>query len=44
MYKVKVAVLYENGEQDARWNYGFVDWDGNGSKELDEILSEYGKS
>jgi len=44
MYKVKVAVLYMDGELDCRWNYGWIDWDGLDTEELDSILTEYGKS
>ena len=44
MYKVKVAVLYMDGELDCRWNYGWIDWDGLDNETLDVEVEEYGKS
>ena len=43
MYKVKVAILFKDKNNITRWNYSFVDWDGQDAESLDEVLNERGK-
>lgn len=44
MFKCKVVVLYTNDKLDCLWNYGWLDWYGLDTDDLECMLKEYGES